>query len=463
MSDLTLTASLSAGLIAAILSLLLDDTEATAVPNLPPGLPPVTSPAIDQFEVVAGDGDGTYIWNSWGLHQTRITRHADGAVRLIYNVLDAGGGDAWRLMKKQGEAGAWSLEATGDKFDDAFLLRDPVSDRAHVITSPNSVRTVYSSPTFAPVVLPGAWPFSSNASRQYSGAGIGADGTLCFKGYEEAATSPVENLTTRVGYLCGKMSPAGTWTWNAKVEREIGPRYAYDYVFPGVQGGFNGFLATAQRDVHKIAAGWPNSLDNYIFDGVRFYKTGYASSADWLQSEIVPQNPPSMTATVAPIQRQYDAYVDSQNRVTVISFREDPADATVRGFYVTVADMNGNVLLNKKWNLPTYGYVRLFESANNKLWLLWSNSDASATQIFLYPVTVAMAPAFDLQIEAYTDLSSAAAPYRMRANVFLTVPRGGNQKNNFVDGLMVACGTSYPAACSGQDKILYFRIRLPGS
>jgi hypothetical protein len=460
--DLTLPATLSAGIIAAILSLLLDDSDVATVPFAQvPALPAVTVAAIDKFEVVASDGDGTYIWNSWGWHQPRITHHADGSVRLIYNVLNAGGGDSWRLMKKQGETGAWAMEATGDKFDDAFLLRDPVSDRAHLITSPNSVRTVYSSPSFAPVVLPGAWPFSSNESRQYSGAGIGADGTLCFKGYEEEATSPVENLTTRVGYLCGKMSPAGTWTWHAKVNRDIGLRYAYDYVFPGVPAGFNGFVATAQRNSHKIASGWPNALDDYVFDGVRLYKTGYTSDASWRQSEIVPAYPPSATATAAPVQRQYDAYVDSQNRVTVLSFREDPADASVRGFYVTVSDMNGNVLLNKKWNVPTYGNVRLFESANNKLWLLWSNSDGRATQIFLYPVTVVMAPAFDLQISAYTDLSSAAAPYRMRANVFLAVPRGGNQKNNFVDGLMVACGTTYPAACSGQDKILYFRIRLP--
>ncbi len=463
MNDLTLWASLSPALLAAILSLLLDDSGGATVPNLPPMLPPVTTPVIDKFEVVASDGGGTYIWNAWGLHQPRITRHADGSVRLIYNVLNAGGGDSWRLMKKQVEAGTWALEASGDKFDDAFLLRDPVSDRAHVITSPNSVRTVYSSPAFAPVVLPGEWPFSSNASRQYSGAGIGADGTLCFKGYEEEPTFPIENLNTRVGYLCGKMSLAGTWVWNAKVNRDIGPRYAYDYVFPGAQADFNGFLATAQRDVHKIAAGWPNSADDYIFDGVRFYKTGYASDASWLQSEIVPAYPPSNTATAAPVQRQYDAYVDSQNRVTVLTFREDPANASVRGFYVTVSDTNGNVLLNKKWNVPTYGFVRLFESANNKLWLLWSNSDASATQIFLYPVTVAISPAFDLQISSYTDLSAAAAPYRMRANVFLTVPRGGNHKNNFIDGLMVACGTPYPSACSGQDKMLYFRIRLPVS
>jgi hypothetical protein len=534
------------------------DPGAGAVPNLPT----VPSPSLDKFELVASDGGGTYIWNSWGLHQTRITRHADGSVRLIYNTLNVNGGDAWRLMKKQGDTGAWTLEASADKFDDAFLLRDPVTDKAHVIsTTPYSARTVYSSPAFAPVAMPGIWYYSPNDARQYSGAGIGADGTLCFKNYREispAAASAfllfedgvqllppyathanirtygagryshwgnsihfsasdnsnprtngrlytyvvdgdphapqtvldvssaysdggyawivdkdfgaagdsnaegyVENANTNTEYICGKMSGSGAWTWESKTTRNTGSRYAYDYVFPGAQNGFNGFLATTQRDLHKIAAGWTNAADNYIFDGVRFYKTGYASSADWLQSEIIPALPASSTATLAPTQRQYDAYIDSQNHVIVNSFREDPADATVRGFYVTVSDMNGNVLLNKKWNLPTYGNVRMFESAGNKLWLLWTNSDAVMTKIHLYPVTVSTSPASDLQISGYTDLSSAAMPYQIRANVFLTVPRGGNQMNNFIDGMMVACGSTYPGECTGQDKLFYFRIRLP--
>jgi hypothetical protein len=451
----------SAALISAILSLLMDDSEEAQRGGVP-NLPNVSAPIIDKFELVASDGGGTYIWNSWGLHQPRITHHADGSIRLIYNVLNESGGDSWKLMKKQGDSGTWTTEASGGKFDDAFLLRDPVSDKAHVITSPNSVRTVYSSPAFAPVTIPGAWYFSNNALRQYSGAGIGTDGTVCFKNYEEVP-SPIENSNTEVAYICGKMDGSGTWQWNSKVNRNIGPRYAYDYVFPGVQNGFNGFLATAQRDLHKTAAGWPNAADDYVFDGVRFYKSGYASNAGWLQTEIVPQFPASNAATVAPVQRQYDAYIDSQNHVIVNSFREDPANSTVRGFYVTVSDMNGSVLLNKKWNLPTYGNVRMFESADSALWLLWTNSDAGKTDIFLYPVTVVNSPAYDLQISNFTDLSSVAVPYRMQANVFLAVPRGGNQKNNFIDGMMIACGAIYPSACQGPDKIFYFRIRLPGA
>lgn len=454
--DCTVVAQAPASLISTILSLLLDDDDAVVGQSLPD----VTVPVIDRFELVASDGGGTYIWNSWGLHQPRITRHSDGSVRLIYNVLNAGSGDSWRLMKKQEESGAWALETTGDKFDDAFLLRDPVNDRAHVITSPNSVRTVYSSPDFVPVTIPGAWPFSSNAARQYSGAGMGQDGTLCFKGYDEGI-SVIENANTLVSYTCGRMNTSRSWIWNAKVDHYIGQRYAYDYVFPGVQAGFDGFVATAQRDVHKIAAGWPSAVDNYVFDGIRLYRTGYSSDTGWSQAEIVPAFPASAVAPVVPVQRQYDAYIDSGNRVHVISFREHPDDARVRGFYITVSDMNGTVVLNRKLNVPEYGFVRLFESANGRLWLMWAGGDANATQLFLYPVSVALSPAFDLQLSGYTDLSATVAPYRLQANMFLAVPRGGNQKNNFIDGMMVACGTAFPAACGGRDRIFYFRLRLP--
>lgn len=48
------------------------------VAGLVVNLPVVSTPQMDRFELVAADGGGTYIWNSWGLHQPRITRHADG-------------------------------------------------------------------------------------------------------------------------------------------------------------------------------------------------------------------------------------------------------------------------------------------------------------------------------------------------------------------------------------------------
>lgn len=454
--DCTVVAQAPAAIVSTILSLLLDDQGAAVGPSLPD----VMVPLIDRFELVASDGGGTYIWNSWGWHQPRITRHADGSVRLVYNVLNARGGDSWRLMKRQGEAGPWVLEATGDKFDDAFLLRDPVSDRAHVVTSPNSVRTVYSSPDFVPAMIPGVWPFSSNAARQYSGAGIGQDGTLCYKAYDEGV-SVIENANTLISYICGRLNAAGSWKWNAKVDQYIGQRYAYDYLFPGVQAGIDGFVATAQRDVHKIAAGWPSAVDNYVFDGVRLYRTGYASNAGWSQSEIVPASPSLATAPVAPVQRQYDAFVDSGNRMHVITFREHPADARVRGFYITVSDMSGTVILNRKLNVPEYGFVRLFESSNGRLWLMWAGGDTNATQLFLYPVTVSLSPVFDLLLSGYTDLSAVVAPYRLQANMFFAVPRGGNQKNNFIDGMVVACGTALPAACGGKDRIFYFRLRMP--
>lgn len=423
-------------------------------------LPVVSTPSMDRFEPVAADGDGTYIWNSWGLHQTRITRHADGSVRVIYNVLNAAEGDSWRLMRRLEADGIWREEASAEKFDDAFLLRDPVTDGAHVLASPASVRTIYSSPAFAPLALPGDWHVLDRTTRQYSGAGIGPDGTVCFKNYQEIAT-PIENAETRVRYLCGVAARDGVWSWQPRVDRAIGPRYAYDYLFPGELPGVGGFLAVAQRDVHRIAAGWLSAADDYVFDGVRVYKTGYASHGDWLQKEIVPALPPAEGGPIAPVQRQVDAYVDSGNRVIVNYFKNDPDDPSARGLYVVVSDTSGNILMRKKWNLPPYGHVRFFESDNNKYWLLWTGNDPSATRLHLYAVTLTTQPALDLQLGTYTDFTNVAAPQRAQENVFLAVPRGGNQRSNFIDGMMVACGTPYPAACSGRDRIFYFRIRLP--
>ncbi|HEX8438017.1 hypothetical protein [Archangium sp.] len=434
---------------------------------------PIGASFVERFEAIATDGNaGDQIYNHWGGNQPRITRHADGTIRVLY-LKTSGGLVNWRLMKRAPATASWTEEATGTSTDDVVLVRDPVSDLAHVVAYWQSVPTVYSSPTFTPgTTIPGSWQELPPTSRHYSAVGIGADGTLCYKASRELPT-PVPTSNTQTQYICGRHDGLSTWTWEAQQTMSIGLRYAYDYMFPGASGDANRLVATAQSDLYKTAAGYPNSANNYIFNGIRLYSTGAGDTASWSQSElVVPYSAPPSTTSV-PTARQKDGFIDSAGRVFSTYFVEPSAGASTpaRGHYTVMADSAGNVLFGTRWaSVPTFGGTRIFEDGKNRLWLLWTGQGSLFTYVYLYPI-IEDPVTHVFSLGAMTDLSTAFWPYSINGMPMLAVPRGGQLIDNVVDATFAASdtvyvsgsplGPEYPNGKADHQRIFYFRIHLP--
>lgn len=432
---------------------------------------------MERFEAIAADGRGRNttggnLSNSWGGHQTRVSRHQDGSVRVLYIRSAAGGLVNWRLMKRPaGVTAQWTEEANGISTDDVFLVRDPLSDRAHVLAWPSSRPTVYTSPSFAPSALPGTWQTLSYTSPHYSGFGIGPDGTACLKVTKDnPLTAPT--TTTETQFICGRYDASkSVWTWAPQQSKAIGYRYAYDFIFPGATGTTLGFGAVATRDISKTAAAAPNLSSAYVFNGVRWYTSGTSSTTDWKQTDTVVAAALAPTATAARTERLRDAFVDSKKRTFSNYWIEGPTSADARAHGIVVNDERGALLYKSTWStLPTHGFVRMFEDQQRRLWLLWTAQGPTSSTMKLYPVTEG-GPTLSFSLGTPIDLSSALGKYSVQGNPHIAVPRGGQAVGNAVDGTLMACNATYNVAgaltqCETTDvdrmRVFHFRIRLPG-
>ncbi len=350
------------------------------------------------------------------------------------------------------------------------MFRDPATDQAYLVTSPSNTRqSVVSSPSFTATDLPGAWPLQSG--RRYGGAGLGPDGTLCVKNFENLPGGAYTTNTNTV-YMCGKNN-GGTWTWNQLVTHYLGVRHAYDYIFPGAINNYAGFVAVAQRDTLANSDGYPNVASGfYMFNGVKYYSTGYDSNATWTEHYIAApiDDPFKVNTTTVPTKRPTDAFIDSHGYLITSYYITYPDDPSLNGEYVVVTDVHGTILLEKKWSfLQPYGKTIIFEDGGQQLWLIWLNRGSRATQLQVFPIERITSPTFDLNVTdtSGTDVSAAVGSSAIGGTIYLTRERSGTSVSNFVEGLMPMCG-EFPdlaGSCNASTlrKIYYFRLRLPGS
>lgn len=439
----------------------------------------VTTPYVDRFEAVAQDASipgSSFVDNSWGLHQPRITRHSDGSIRVLY-LNNNSSGVVWHVMLRN-SAGQWSQEASGVSTDDVVLMRDARNDRAYVVAWPSSVPTIYASPNYTPSKIPGSWQKLSASARHYGNAGISSDGTVCLKTSHEFNVIPITSYTN-TEYACGQFSMStGAWNWSALVPHYIGRRYAYDYIFPNPTGLASGMYATSSSDLYKDASDVP-TLDpgwgNYVFDGIRFYSTALNNDGTWrnTDSQISAEGALAWAAATgssvqAPTMRLHDSFIDSKGRVFAGYFAEDPSNSSVRGMYTAVANASGSILFQGKWaKVPTWGSTRVFEDSKNRLWLLWNAQGDQTTYVWLFPIIETTNGGITtFTTGAYTDISKSFNPYALQS-VFLAAPRGGSDKSLFVEAIYNTCwntyqsGSCYKADNSGRQRVFYTRIRLP--
>lgn len=440
----------------------------------------VVSAALDSIKLIASDGvsDPYYIMNQWGGHQGRITRHHDGTVRVLYlrpnsdalNTLE------WRVLARASASGTWSVEQSGVSSDDVNLLRDPASDAALVVAYPNSAPTVYVLPSRSGTAIPGSWAHIGSNGRHYSAAGIGQDGTLCFKTSVELPTLK-ETSNTETHLICGNYSPLKGWHWGAQKSQNIGNRYGYDYLFPGGFGSSGQLVATAQSNLKYTAAGYPhaNPLQNYVFNGVGIYTANTSGYGDLVLRQLLPayHTPNPVEATVPPLARMIDSFNDSQHRIITTYYAEPGSGAgtPVRGFYTVIANPDGSVLPAIYWSgVAQYGSVRIFEDGSKRLWLLWTGQGVSQTRMKLYALQQNL-PRQALALGSVTDFGQPFGDYSIDGAPHLALTSKGQVADNSVEGMFAACEETYSAeraftlpcypSGNGSQRILYFRIRLP--
>ncbi|MES2159780.1 MAG: hypothetical protein V4476_01380 [Pseudomonadota bacterium] len=451
----------------------------------------VLKPTVESVEVVATDaglGNLSSVPNSWGGHQTRITRSSDGTVRILYLRDRADSYTEWRLMKRDPVSAVWSLERSGTSTDDVFLLRDPRDDRAYVVAFPDGTPSIYASPTFAPVKIPGAWQALPATARHYGGAGIGvADATLCVKASHEFPVLPITG-TTNTEYACGQYSPTTkAWTWSELLTRNIGLRHGYDIIIPNPSKLAAGMYGYAQRDLYKDAAGIP-ALDPsafpYVFNGVRRYKgnsRGTNVANTFSSGEVVPPLVKNSLVVSAPPQlRLLDAMIDSKGRKIITYYQDDPLQPTLRSRKIVVLDADAAdttlANINGGTTLPPYGGSRVVEDPKGRLWVLWTAAGSAGPNVRVFPLTetpkTATTPA-QFALGAYTELGAAFMPYSIDGYPMVASTRGGNANSYYIDLLYDACHLTYQkgisfntSLCYDRTKgekqtVIYGRIRLP--
>jgi hypothetical protein len=435
---------------------------------LPQGLAwaAVRRPVVETVEQVATDAlaqDPRLIANAWGGHQLRIERHADGSVRALYLSKHSDTELEWHLLRRRN--GRWSEEANGTSTDDVNLLRDPSSNRASVFSWASDAPLVSSSPDYRTQPVPGRWESLTSAQRHYSAIGEGPQGRVCIKTTENRRATGVTDWL----YACGDLA-GDRWQWDGQQRLGVGLRLAYDYLFPLPSSGGEQLLASSQLDLHRDVIGRGRLREQWVFNGLRVLRAQPARGGDARLEDSASPIEIDADATRAATLRQTDAFVDSRGRLLSTYYAEDPARRVARGFYLLVSDAAGSVR-SRRWlqELPPYGYTRLYESSTGALWLLWLNKGTLASQMRLYPLTLAAEG--EVKIGPPTELSEAFRPYALDGNAYLAVPRGGTPRGDMIDGLVAACETSYNgkpfdvSACyprgGNSQRVLYFRIRLP--
>jgi len=439
----------------------------------------LSSPVVDTFKVLASDGAGIdYVTNQWGGHQGRITRHRDGTVRVLYIRPNPDGFNTmeWRVLARSPASTAWSLEQSGVTSDDVNLLRDPNSDQAYVLAYPNSTPTVYLLPSRSGTAIPGSWAHVGPDTRHYSAAGIGQDGTLCFKtSVELPALKETSNTETHL--VCGSVSTSKGWRWSPEKIRNIGDRHTYDYLFPGGFGSSGQLVATAQSDVKKTATGYlnVNRLQTYIFNGIGIYTANTSGYGDLVLRDLLPAygTPSPAQASVAPLARMIDSFNDSKHRVISTYYAEPGSGASTpaRGFYTVIANPDGSAVPGIHWTgLPQYGSVRIFEDGSKRLWLLWTGQGVAQTQMKLFALQQDVTGQA-LVLGRVTDFGKPFGEYSIDGAPHLALTSKGQVADNYVEGMFAACEETYSPdrpfsslyypSGNGSQKIVYFRIRLP--
>jgi hypothetical protein len=391
----------------------------------------LTEDAAYEFESGNGTTSNTSPPNNWSPHEPRIVVHNNDTIRALFTSWDSTDKYQWNIVSRT-SGGTITLEANGKTQDDPFFFRHPASDTAHLIywaiTTPNDagdpgVLTLRkSTDTFASgTTVSSGWDaVSSQSSKHYASAGISLeDGTAVFKATYDPI--PSDTLNTRIEYTTGTYnSGTGVWTWTSQIQKVIGDRYAYDFMYVNPAGCPAGVYGFATYDVLFSSCGyalpanggaWDTDAGSYSFNGARQYYTGLTSASDYFDCRVGNIHVAApLTLDNSPIVRISDTYIDSQGRCFIIyHVQVDPLHPAVTtditgqfplGFYLRVNDHRGNQI-HYQFLTPRIlvgsagqkgGQLKMYEDAAGRMWILWCQQGSLRTQLFIYPLTETTLP-----------------------------------------------------------------------
>lgn len=398
---------------------------------------------------------------SWGPQQPRMIRHNDNAqnfptLRVLYPCYPStpntqggvGVSYGWKIMRRPSGAGnvsTWLVEASGVSQDDMFLLRDPVSDVAILITFPNSVPTVYTSMDsfVAGTVIPGSWQlFPGTTTRKYCSAAISPiTGLIVFKVSVGLTSDHNYTADCATDYITGTYNATtGVVDWNTSVRKVIGQRHAYDCLFPDPLADMLGIYGVSRRDVFRTLSpyGIFDTGNNYIFDGHKTYKTGSTSARSWFEIETALNNAAVPGTTPDQIARfeMGHSHITKDGYILVMDFLTNDGTSgfsyMARGYYLTVYDKNLNKVQDRvlQSNMVTYGDGKFIEDSYGRLYFLLAGHGSTLATVLLYTITktgtqftVNSSPT-NLSTTALHIGSTDYAPLSL--SIRLAEPKGGN-------------------------------------
>jgi hypothetical protein len=331
--------------------------------------------------------------------------------------------------------GNWYEVTRGKTVEDVYLLLDPVTQRKTVIAYPKGIPAAYSSPGYAMSTIDASWPVVSGykQTRQYGGAGVGADGTMCVKASHELSST----YDTHTVLVCGKYNSSGVLQWGSQTQSHFESsqsrdRHAYDYIYPGGTGSMPEVLATAQRDV--LISG----TSSYSFNGVEKWDAGISGTSitSFNSSLFYPQSSNNYD-----VRQESDSLVMS-NSLVLSAVRIQPQGSQSSTWALTVLNLQTGLFTDTALPLPTSGYVRLMEPYPGHLYLLWTNRGASS-EARIYQLTKDTSNGVRYLLNTnYQDISSQlfSGGRMIKDAVYISAPRGGTTASrNVVDAFFLTC------------------------
>ena len=394
--------------------------------------PPV-SPRFERFELVSSpvsiaSASGDRPGNSWGGHQTRVLRLANGDVYTAYLTTGATfDASEWHLARRSEDG--WQIVAGG------LAGREPVN----ILRTSDSGVAVMAWPKAMPVLttldfsngsserrdtpVPGRWEASN---WPYNAAGIGLDGTLC------VLQSHLALVPGAVSWACRSPSD-GTWEFRQML---LPHRYCYAFVLPeGRQ-----LTIVAVRDVLWSTLGYaqPAGAFNFAFNESRVFSTPdyrtAAPAATVVREEVPTPAHPEAWAHAS------DSYRDDKGRLHVIYALSGQSTAGVKQSRHALL-IDGRVAADVQ--LPEEGYWRITQDSTGAFWALYGTGG----RFVVYPATsedgMTLGPPTALDLRAEQIRYSGMA---------IAVPRAGVPLDDFVDGV-------FPSGRLGE-RWVYFRLRL---
>lgn len=404
----------------------------TPVP-LPPG-----KPRLDRVEMVTdqafGDGN-TYVPNGWGVQKLRIIRMTTGDIFTVYISEGSGLNDrTWHLMHRP-PAGGWTEIKSGDAGAEPVNIVRGLNDEIHLFTWPGAqgkldhFESTDMGKTWTSTMLPGKWI----VDQGYGGAAINDKGDLIV--FQTGADKPGQFFWT---YYTPQTNQ---WQFN---QIQIDYRCTYAFFFPGNN---NDLTITCMRDVKRAEIGYPPAGGDfdYVFDESEYFYIPNLSSPQATQlvvKKVPPQSDQDYDLTYAS-----DSYMDTTGRTHILynNLYDGPHEAIIQNGSV-VKDVQLSMI-----NQTSGNKVRMTQDAAGRFYLIWIDDHGR-----LYVAPGAASDTDGTQFETTVKLNISQDSGCTNDDFCMiptfTVPRGGNPRLNYIDGVY-----------GNFTKMYYFRVNLRGT